>query len=118
MEQAFNIHLTLLNKTALVKKAPYFLTIIREGFFSVSVDRLPLIEYFVLIDHDDRKQQIKSKVYKTVSDGRWYDAGYGEEAETNSPEFGIPEINQQIKVAIAHYEMNEVAAENTSLKHG
>ena len=61
MEQLFNIDLAIFNKKAIVKKSPFALTIIKEGMFSVSVDNLPLVEYFILIDNQDKKQQIKTK---------------------------------------------------------
>jgi len=104
MEDVFDILLPLINKKALVKKSPFSLTIIRENQSSVSVDRLPLIEYFVLIDHPQKAEQIKAKLYKTTTDGRWYDRSYNEDSESNSPEFGIPEINREIKMAIDQYE--------------
>ncbi|HTQ27509.1 MAG TPA: hypothetical protein VMI35_05240 [Puia sp.] len=104
MEEVFEINLPLLNKKALVRKGPYYLTIIRESMSNVSVDRLPLTEYFVFIDHPNKPDQIKAKLFKTVEDGKWYDNAYSEEAESNSPEFGIPEINKEIKKAIDAYE--------------
>jgi hypothetical protein len=39
-----------------------------------------------------------------VEDGKWYDQNYSEEAIDNSPEFGIPDVNQEIKRAIDDYE--------------
>jgi len=69
----------------------------------VSVERLPLVEYFVLFDHPDKAEQIKLKIYKTL-DGKWYDRNYSEEAEVYSPEFGVPEINDGVKEAIDVYE--------------
>lgn len=110
MEQIFDINLDILHKKASVKKSPFSLTIIREGMFTVSVDNLPLVEYFILIDNQDKKQQIKTKVYKTVADGKWYDKNYSEEAESNSPEFGIPEVINEIKQAINVYESQRVTA--------
>ena len=56
MEQVFDINLAILNKKAHVRKSAFYLTILKEGMFSVSVSRLPLIEYFVLIDHEDKKR--------------------------------------------------------------
>jgi hypothetical protein len=110
MEQHFELELTLLNKKAQVMKSSFALTIIRESMFSVSVDRLPLIEYFVLIDSPNKNERIITKVYKTTTDGRWYDKYYSEEAESNSPEFGIPEIIHEIKQAINTHEMIQVTA--------
>lgn len=109
MKDSFDIDLALLNKRANVEKSPFYLTIIREGFFSVTVDSLPLTEYYILIDHQEKSQQIKAKVYKTVAEGKWYDVNYSEEAQMNSPEFGIPDINRQIKAAIDAYECQPIA---------
>jgi hypothetical protein len=108
MEHVFDINLPLINKKALVKRAPFYLTSIRENLSSVSVDRLPLVEYFVFIDNPKKAEQIKAKVYKTISDHKWYDRGYSEESDSNSPEFGIPEINSEIKTAIDAYEAEHV----------
>ena len=47
---------------------------------------------------------MKLKFYKTVSDGKWYDKSYSEEAELNSPEFGIPEMNKELKAVLDAYE--------------
>jgi len=110
MEQHFELELALLNKKAEVTKSAFALTIIRENMFSVSVDRLPLVEYFVLINSQDKKDRIITKVYKTTSDGKWYDKNYSEEAESNSPEFGIPEIIHEIKKAINSRESLQVTA--------
>lgn len=104
MEQSFQIYSALINRAGQVKKSTYNLTILRESLFSVSVDKLPLIEYFVFFDHPSKSEQIKAKVYKTASDGKWYDKYYSEEAELNSPEFGIPELNAEIKKAIDVFE--------------
>ncbi len=49
-------------------------------------------------------EQMKLKFYKTVSDGKWYDKSYSEEAELHSPEFGIPEINKEIKAVLDAHE--------------
>ena len=103
MEEKFEIDLALINKRALVKKTPFYLTVIREVLFTVSVEQVPLTEYYVLVLADDQKEQLKIKVYK-AADGRWYDKTFSEEAESNSPEFGIPVINQQVKAAIDSYE--------------
>ena len=114
MEQLFDIDLAILHKKAQVKKSPYSLTIIREGMFTVSVDHLPLTEYFIFIGHEDKREQVKIKVYKTVNEGKWYDKNYSEEAESNSPEFGIPGINREIKQAIDMYEAEHVNANSYS----
>ena len=103
MEEKFEMDLALINKKGLVKKSPFYLTVIREVLFTVSVEQVPLTEYYVLIAADDYKDQLKIKVYR-ASDGRWYDKTFSEEAESNSPEFGIPAINQQLKAAIDSYE--------------
>ena len=86
MDDMFQIEVTGLQKTGQVKKTSYDLSILREGQFSVSVERLPLIEYFVFFDHPVKAEQIKVKVYKTLG-GQWYDKNYSEEAEVYSPEF-------------------------------
>jgi hypothetical protein len=103
MDEIFQIDVSALHKSGQVKKAPYNLTILREGQFSVSVERLPLTEYFVFFDDPIKAEQIKVKVYKTL-DGAWYDKNYSEEAEVYSPEFGLPQINSEIKKAIDAYE--------------
>jgi hypothetical protein len=103
MDDMFQIDVAALDKTGHVRKTSYDLSILREGKFSVSVERLPLIEYFVFFDHPIKAEQIKVKVYKTL-EGRWYDKNYSEEAEVYSPEFGLAEINKEIKHAIDVYE--------------
>lgn len=103
MDKTFPIDIATLHKTGQVRKSSYHLSILREGLFSVTVERLPLIEYFVFFDNPVKAQQMKVKVYKTL-DGRWYDKNYSEEAEVYSPEFGLPEINREIKNAIDVYE--------------
>ena len=110
MEQVFQINSTLINRNGQVKKSFFHLTILKDELSSVSIEKLPLIEYFVLFDHPSKAEQIKAKVYKTVADGKWYDEKYSEEAELNSPEFGIPEINKEIKRAIDAYESSHVGA--------
>lgn len=104
MEQKFQIHLPLINRNFQVRKSSFDLIILREALFSVTIDNLPLIEYFVFFDHSLKNEQIKAKVYKTVADRKWYDKNYSEEAALNSPEFCIPEINSEIKKAIDVYE--------------
>jgi hypothetical protein len=103
MDEMFQINVAGLHKTGQVRKSLYHLSILREGLFSVSVERLPLIEYFVFFDNSIKAEQMKVKVYKTV-DGLWYDKNYSEEAEVYSPEFGLPEINNEIKNAIDAHE--------------
>ncbi|MFI5186484.1 MAG: hypothetical protein ACHQF0_07160 [Chitinophagales bacterium] len=103
MDETFKVEVPDLHKTGYVKKAPFYLSILREGLFSVSVERLPLVEYFVFFDHAAKAEQMKMKMYKTL-DGKWYDKNYSEEAEVYSPEFGITEINHEIKNAIDRYE--------------
>ena len=80
------------------------LVILREGLYSVSVDKLPLVEYFVFFDSLVKTEQLKLKFYRTVADGKWYDKSYSEEAELNSPEFGIPEMNRELKTVLDAYE--------------
>jgi hypothetical protein len=104
MQQEFQLHFPLLNRVAKIRKSPYSLVILREGLYSVSVDRLPLVEYFVFFDSPVKAEQLKLKFYKTVSDGKWYDKSYSEEAELNSPEFGIPEMNKELKAGLDAYE--------------
>ena len=103
MDEVFHIYIPQLHKTGTVKKGSFYLSILREGLFSVSVERMPLIEYFVFFDDPVKEQQIKVKTYKTL-DGKWYDKNYSEEAEIYSPEFGISDINNEIKKAIDVYE--------------
>jgi hypothetical protein len=103
MGELAHFELSAFRRNGLVKKDDFDLTILREGQFSVTVDRLPLVEYFVFFDHPVKAEQIKVKVYKT-KEGKWYDRWYSEEAELNSPEFGAPAINNEIKKAIDKYE--------------
>ena len=105
----------LLNRVGEVRKSPYSLVILREGLYSVSVDKVPLIEYYVYFDSLQSADQLKLKFYKTVSDGKWYDKSYSEEAELHSPEFGIPEMNAGLKSAIDAYEMTHAGARSFSL---
>ena len=100
MQQEFQLHFPLLNRVAKVRKSPYSLVILREGLYSVSVDKLPLIEYYVFFDSPVKGDQMKFKFYKTLSDGKWYDKSYSEEAELHSPEFGIPEMNRELKAVL------------------
>jgi len=104
MQQEFQLHFPLLNRVAKIRKSPYSLVILREGLYSVSVDKLPLVEYYVFFDSPVKGDQMKLKFYKTVSDGKWYDKSYSEEAELNSPEFGIPEMNTELKAVLDAYE--------------
>lgn len=104
MQEVFQMHFSLLNRMGEVRKSPYSLVILREGQYSVSVDKVPLIEYYVYFDSLLRADQLKLKFYKTPSDGKWYDGSYSEEAELYSPEFGIPEMNGELKSAIDAYE--------------
>jgi hypothetical protein len=113
MEEFFDIDLALMNKTGHVKKTLFYLTMIKDDASPVLVDTLPLIEYYVLIDHENKKEQVKAKLYKTMTDGRWYDRGYSEEAEIYSPEFGIPEINKELKKLIDNFETSARHAEMT-----
>src|SRR5580693_7647977 len=115
MQQEFQLHFPLLNRVAKVRKSPYSLVILREGLYSVSVDKLPLIEYYVFFDSPIKGEQMKLKFYKTVSDGKWYDKSYSEEAELNSPEFGIPEINKELKVVLDAHDAQTAQHKSFSL---
>ena len=115
MQQEFQLYFPLVNRTATVRKSPYSLVILREGLYSVSVDRLPLVEYYVYFDSPQKGDQIKLKFYKTVSDGKWYDKNYSEEAELNSPEFGIPEMNLELKSVLDTYESQHSGHTKVSL---
>jgi len=103
MAELAHFDLSALRRNGSVRKSDYDLTVLREGPYSVMVDRVPLIEYFVFFDHPVKSEQIKVKVYKT-REGRWYDRKYSEEAELNTPEFGAPAINNDVKQAIDEYE--------------
>jgi len=107
MGELAQFDLAAMHRNGIVRKSDYDLTILREGLFTVSVDRLPLVEYYVFFDHPVKSEQIKVKVYKT-QDGKWYDRRYSEEAELTTPEFGAPLINNEIKHAIDSYESNQV----------
>lgn len=96
-------NLSALRRNGSVRKSDYDLTVLRERLYSVLVERIPLIEYFVFFDHPVKSEQIKVKVYKT-KEGKWYDKKLSEEAELNTPEFGAPTINNEIKDAIDNYE--------------
>ena|SRR5450755_1468601 len=100
MQQEFQLHFPMVNRIAKIRKSPYSLVILREGLYSVSVDKLPLVEYYIFFDSPTKGEQMKLKFYKTVSDGKWYDKSYSEEAELNSPEFGIPEMNNELKAVL------------------
>ncbi|HEY4156262.1 MAG TPA: hypothetical protein VGM24_12565 [Puia sp.] len=103
MALTFQMHFPLLNRVGELRISPYSLVILREGLYSVSVDKVPLIEYYVYFDSPFKTEQIKLKFYKTA-DGKWYDKTYSEEAELHSPEFGIPEMNAELKSTIDAYE--------------
>ena len=104
MPETYQMHFALLNRAGEVRKSPYSLVILREGLYSVSVDKVPLVEYYIYFDSPFKADQIKLKFYKTVSEGKWYDKTYSEEAELHSPEFGIPEMNAGLKAAVDAYE--------------
>jgi len=105
MQQEFQLHFPLVNRVAQIRKSPYSLVILREGLYSVSVDKLPLVEYYVFFDSPLKGDQMKFKFYKTLSDGQWYDKAYSEEAELHSPEFGIPEMNKELKAVLDAHEV-------------
>jgi hypothetical protein len=109
MSATFQLYFPLLNRTGEVIKSPYSLIILREGLYSVSVDKLPLTEYYVYFDSPAQADRIKLKFYKTIADGRWYDRNYSEEAELHSPEFGIPELNGPLKSTIDAHEAAAVS---------
>jgi hypothetical protein len=108
MQQEFQLYFPLVNRTATIRKSPYSLVILREGLYSVSVDKLPLVEYFVFFDSPLKSEQMKLKFYKTKADGKWYDKSFSEEAELNSPEFGIAGMNEELKASIDAYESDLV----------
>lgn len=114
MQEVFQMHFSLLNRMGEVRKSPYSLVILREGQYSVSVDRVPLVEYYVYFDNLLRSDQLKLKFYKTLSEGKWYDGLYSEEAEWYSPEFGIPEMNGELKSAIDAYETTHAHTDSFS----
>ena len=115
MNQEFQLHFPLVNRVAQIRKSPYSLVILREGLYSVSVDRLPLVEYYVYFDSPLKGDQMKFKFYKTLGDGKWYDKAYSEEAELHSPEFGIPEMNKELKAVLDAHEAKH--AELKSFTH-
>jgi len=115
MQQEFQLYFPLLNRMAKIRKSPYSLVILREGLYSVSVDKLPLVEYFVFFESPMKSEQLKLKFYKTVSDGKWYDRYYSEEAELNSPEFGIPGMNKELKALLDVYETQHAQQKKFSI---
>jgi hypothetical protein len=100
----FEIFLPALNKKTEVLKSDFNLTVLNEHNFNLSVDRIDLYEYFVLIKGEHPSEHFKIKVYKTIANNKWYDESYSEDAEFNSPEFGIAEINQTVKRLIDEHE--------------
>ncbi len=44
MQEVFQMHFSLLNRMGEVSKSPYFLVVLRKGQYSVSVDRVPMVE--------------------------------------------------------------------------
>ena len=58
---------------------------------------------------------MKFKFYKTLSDGKWYDKVYSEEAELHSPEFGIPEMNNELKAVLDVHEAEHAKQKTFSL---
>jgi hypothetical protein len=105
MQQEFQLYFPVLNRSAKIRKSSYSLVILREGLYSVSVDKLPLVEYYIYFDSPVKGDELKLKFYKTTTDGKWYDKSYSEEAELNSPEFGIPEINKELKATLDAYDL-------------
>ena len=115
MQQEFQLHFPIVNRVAKVRKSPYSLVILREGLYTVSVDKLPLVEYYIFFDSPVKGEQLKLKFYKTASDGKWYDKFYSEEAELNSPEFGIPEMNRELKSVLDTYDAQMAQSKSFSL---
>ena len=115
MHEEFQLNFPLVNRAAKIRKSPYSLVILREGLYSVSVDRLPLVEYYIFFDSPVKSEQMKLKFYKTVADGKWYDQSYSEEAELHSPEFGIPEMNKDLKAVIDAYEVQHAQHKRFSI---
>jgi hypothetical protein len=115
MQEEFQLNFPLVNRVAKIRKSPYSLVILREGLYSVSVDKLPLVEYYVFFDSPSKADQMKLKFYKTVADGKWYDKSYSEEAELHSPEFGIPEMNKELKAVIDAYEVQHAQHKRFSI---
>jgi len=115
MQQEYQLHFPIVIRIAKVRTSPYSLVILREGLYSVSVDKLPLVEYYVFFDSPMKGEQLKLKFYKTVSDGKWYDKTYSEEAELNSPEFGIPEINKELKAVLDAHDAQTAQHKSFSL---
>ncbi len=113
MQLDFQLHFPLVNRVAQIRKLPYSLVILREGLYSVSVHKLPLVEYFVFFDSPMKSEQMKLKFYKTA-EGKWYDKSYSEEAELNSPEFGIPQMNTGLKAVIDMYESQHMQQKSFS----
>jgi hypothetical protein len=111
MKQEFTLHFPLINRDAKVKASSYSLVILREDSYSVSVDKLPLVEYYVFFDSPAKGDQMKFKFYKTA-EGKWYDKSYSEEAELHSPEFGIPGMNAELK-AVLDAQMAQLKTEKT-----
>jgi hypothetical protein len=107
MGEQVQFNVSALNRSGSVRKSDYTLTVLKEGTYSVTVDTVPLVEYFVFFDNAVKSEQIKLKLYKT-QDGKWYDKLHSEEAELNSPEFGAPVLNSEVKHAIDSYEANHV----------
>ena len=115
MNQEFQLHFPLVNRVAQIRKSPYSLVILRESLYSVSVDKLPLVEYYVFFDSPVKGEQMKFKFYKTLSDGKWYDKAYSEEAELHSPEFGIPEMNKELKAVLDAHEAKHAEQKSFTL---
>ena len=102
--QQFKINLPALNKSARVYSKPFHLTVLKEEGGQVRIENLELKEYYVMVDGYYTIDPTKHKVYRNIMTGQWYDKNFSEDAEFNSPEFGIPEINAQVKQAIDRYE--------------
>jgi hypothetical protein len=112
MDKVFQIESAILNKKGEVLQTDFPLTILREGSFSISVDRIPLVEYFVFFNDVSKAEQVKIKVYKNIQDNKWYDRSYSEEAELHSPEFGIPGVIEEVKALIQLYDSEYAQAAN------
>jgi hypothetical protein len=112
MAEAFDIKFSHGSQQGHVVKSPFTHTVLREESYSVVVDSIPLVEYFVVIDSPEKSEQVKVKLYKTAADNKWYDKSYSEEAEWNSPEFGAYLLNKEIKSAIESYESRNAGVKN------
>ena len=113
MSETLHIYFPLLNREATIRKSSYSHVVLREGQYSVSVDRIPLTEYFVFFDSPVKSDQIKLKLYKDQV-GKWFDKSYSQEKEMHSPEFGIPQLIAGVKPVIDAYEAHHQGSKRYS----